>query len=349
MASAGRTKNPPVAMPGTEDPWFQVADLLCREPYSFRFFRAMWLLERIEPDRKPVGEFFAPSEEVARIRANPTLEFPASEIQNLDPSGEQTSMTVNFMGLVGPMGVLPHHYTVLVEERRRVQDHGIGDFLDIFNHRMVSLFYRAWQKYRFPVRYGIEGRDRFAGYLMSMIGLGTGKLAGRQSVDDESLIFYTGLLSLQPRSAEALGRVLCDYFRVPAEVVQFVGAWHALDAGYQCDFDEEETPSTCLGMGTVVGDAIWDHQSRVRLRLGPLSRIQYEEFLPGRKGNLRLRHLTRFFSGDQFDYEAQLILRREEVPGCPLGDGSVQLGWTTWIKTKPVFPRHAEDTVLLFE
>ncbi|MFN7924118.1 MAG: type VI secretion system baseplate subunit TssG [Bryobacteraceae bacterium] len=338
------------------DPWFEVISLLTREPYSFRFFRAMWLLERMEYDakrkeyeRKPVGEFAEPKDEVARIRANVTLEFPASEIQALDASGDRTEITVNFMGLVGPMGVLPHHYTTLIEERRRVQDHALGDFLDIFNHRYVSLFYRAWLKYRFPVRYGSEGRDKFAGYLMSMIGLGTRQLDRRQSVDDESLIYYTGLLAPIPRSAEALGRVLGDYFRVPVEVVQFVGAWHALDLDYQCDFDEEETPSICLGMGAVVGDAIWDHQSRVRLRLGPLSRKQYEEFLPGRKGHRRLRDLTRFFSGDQFDYEAQLILRRDDVPGCPLGDGSVQLGWTTWIKTKPVFPRHAEDTVLLFE
>jgi len=97
----------------------------------------------------------------------------------------------------------------------------------------------------------------------------------------------------------------------------------------------------------VVGDAVFDLQSRARIRLGPLPLKQYEEFLPGSLGYRRLRDITKFFSRGEIDFEVQLILRQSEVPDWRMEDDSpVQLGWTTWMKTKPVFPRNPEDTVL---
>ena len=34
----------------------------------------------------------------------------------------------------------------------------------------------------------------------------------------------------------------------------------------------------------MVGNEIWDQQSRVRIQLGPLTLEQYMDFLPGHKG-----------------------------------------------------------------
>src|SRR5215467_8809272 len=98
---------------------------------------------------------------------------------------------------------------------------------------------------------------------MSLIGLGTPGLQHRVAVRDESLLFYTGLLSLQPRSAIALAKLLEDYFDVPVEVEQFVGAWQSLDPDNQCVFESSDSFSEQLGVGAVVGDEIWDQQSRI--------------------------------------------------------------------------------------
>src|SRR5262249_4364848 len=153
--------------------------------YTFGFFQAIRLLERLCPDRKPVGRFVNPSEEVAHFGANPSLAFPASEIQSLEASpGQPARMTVNFMGLTGPLTALPQWYTVLVADRLRANDKALRDFLDIFNHRFISLFYQAWEKYRFPISYERGELDRFSHLLPDLIGMGTRGLQDRQAIPD---------------------------------------------------------------------------------------------------------------------------------------------------------------------
>jgi len=323
--------------------------VLDREPFRFDFFQAVRLLERISPERKPVGRFVNPSLEAARFGATPSLNFPASQIQNLTrPEGGPPFLRVNFMGLTGPTGVLPHAYTELIIERLRAKDRTLRDFLDIFNHRIVSLFYQAWEKYRFTVAYERGDRDRFSHNLLDLIGLGTAGLQDRQQVPDDSFLYYCGLLSMQTRSASAFRAILADYFEVPVEIEQFVGAWYAADSDTQCAVGEERGCSEQLGMGAIVGDEIFDQQSRVRIRLGPLSYAQYRDFLPGGGAWLALQSMTRFFARGEFDVEVQLVLRREEVPACELdgaGEAAPQLGWSTWMKSKE-FGRDPDETVL---
>ena len=140
---------------------------LREEPCAFHFFQAIRLLERFFPERKPVGRFVNPSEEIARFGAHPSLAFPASEIQSLEwNSTKPHKMTVNFLGLMGPIGSLPQWYTGLVAERLRSGDKTLRDFLDIFNHRFLSLFHQAWEKYRFPIAYERGEMDRFSRLLL---------------------------------------------------------------------------------------------------------------------------------------------------------------------------------------
>lgn len=313
-------------------------DRLFDEPYCFEFEQAVRLLRQRHPERAGVGVFQPPRSEVVRFGVTPSLTFPASEIQELHerPEAPPPLMRVNFMGLVGPLGVLPLYYTELAAERVRARDYTLLDFLDIFHHRLISLFYRVSEKYRFVVGYE-QSEDRFSGYLFDLIGLGTPGLLGRQDVQDESLLFYTGLLAQQPKSAEALRLILSDYFHAPVAVEQFLGAWYRLDREAQCNLDDTALDSQQLGFGAVVGDEIWDPQSRVRVVIGPLPLTRYLDFLPSGSAYRPLRTLVRFFGGDEFDFEAQLILQREEVPACELGaegDAAPRLGWLTWSKTR---------------
>jgi len=322
---------------------------LRQEPFAFEFFQAVRLLARLFPGKHPVGRFVDPSTEVVRILAHPSLAFPASQIQSLTwHDDEPPLMVVNFMGLTGPLGVLPEWYTVQIVERLRAGDTTLRDFLDLFNHRSISLFYQAWEKYRFFVAYEHGERDRFSHHLLDLIGLGTSGLQDRQSVPDDALLFYAGLLAQRPRCAKALEQILCDYFDVPVEVVQFMGGWYKLDPGTQCCMQSGDTISEQLAVGVVVGDEIWDQHSRVRIRLGPLSLSQYLEFLPSGSAYEPLRALVRFFSNQEFDFEAQLILNRDEVPRCGLGsegEAAPQLGWVSWAKSAAMHC-NPEDTIL---
>ena len=323
------------------------------KPWSVSFFQAVRLLRRAFPQRGAVGEFVPPASEPVRFQANPSLGFPASEIQSLDwpETGDSPAqMKVNFMGLCSPSGVMPTPYTELILERAQKKDNGFRDFLDIFNHRLISLFYRAWEKYRFFVRYERREPDSLSPLLRSFVGLGTKGLAERQEVADESLIFYAGLLGQRPRSALALKQVLADYFAVPVEVEQFVGKWIPLDRRDQTEFKDAERITEQLGYGAVVGDEVWDTQSTVRVKLGPLSRERYLDFLPRptSKGYVVLNSILKFYCGTEIDFEVQLILDRNEAPSLELSgesNSNLLLGWTTWIKNAPL-DRDPEEAIL---
>lgn len=319
------------------------------EPYRFEFFQAVRLLERSDPQRSPVGRFVAPNSEVVRFSAAQSLAFPASEIQSLQRREQGPPlMSVNFMGLTGPLGVLPVVYTTFVMSRIRERDLTLRDFFDIFNHRMISLFYRAWERSRFAVSYERDGRGPLSHHLLALIGLGTAGLQDRQAVADVSLIFYSGLLAQRPRSAQALRQVLEDYFDVPVAIEQFAGGWSRLAESDQCYLGARTGVSTELGLGAVVGDEVWYIQSRVRIVLGPLSLRSYLDFLPGGAAHETLRAFTRLVGEQELDFEVQLILKREEAPLCVLGEereGAAMLGWLSWARSAPL-DRDPADTIL---
>ncbi|GJG86583.1 hypothetical protein tb265_17640 [Gemmatimonadetes bacterium T265] len=323
--------------------------LLAAEDTSFGFFRAVELLEQLHPERAPVGGFGDPADEVARFGAKPSLAFPAAELRVVDlPADAPAALEVTFLGLTGPSGVLPNYYTEQVMARVAARDTTLRDFLDLFHHRLVSLFYRAWRKTR-PQGTGAGalagGSAWLTAHLRDLVGLGTPGLQDRLPVPDEALLYYAGLLVPQPRSASALRQLLSEYFGVHTEVEQFVGGWYALAPGTQCALGEDDA-STRLGDGAVAGDEVYDQQGRVRVRLGPLTRAQYASFLPTGGARAALGALVRLFAGDALDVELQLVLARDEVPALVLGDPDAPpLGWCTWLRARPM-ARDPDDAVL---
>jgi type VI secretion system protein ImpH len=322
---------------------------LAGDARSFSFFQAIRLLKRLYRERAVVGGFGDPAREVARFTVPPSISFPASEIQALElRADEPAQMTVNFMGLTGPLGVLPYYYTLLVADRVAARDRALKDFLDIFHHRIISLFYRAWERSRFAVTYERGERDRATEHLLDLIGLGLSSHQDHMAVRDDVLLFYSGLLAPERRSAIGLEQLLEDYFQVPVEVEQFVGGWYPLSTETQTSVGDETSASSQLGLGAVAGDEIWDQQARVRIRIGPLTREQYDQFLPTGSAYEPLRDLTRFYCDDQFDFEVQLVMAGDEVPGCVVGadeEVALPLGWSTWIRTAPS-ERDADEAVL---
>jgi type VI secretion system protein ImpH len=327
-----------------------LGEQLVEDACSFEFFQAVTLLQRLQENSQHVGGFSSPEDEAVHFRVNQRLGFPASQIQSLEvEDGGQPEMTVNFMGITGPLSVLPHPYCELILERARAKDHTMSAFLDIFNHRAISLFYRAWQRSKFQVTYNAGERDHFTHYLLDLVGLGTAGLRNRQDVEDEAFLHYVSMMASQLRSAVALEQVIADYFEVAVEIEQFTGGWYGLDKATQCVMNGEESPSLEMGAGAVVGDAVWDRQSRVRIRLGPMGIDRYHDFLPGGSAHKSLRAITRFFANQCLEFEVQLVLDRNEVPKVELDLDSkspARLGWLSWAKTEPT-TSEKDDTILI--
>ncbi len=319
-----------------------VRELLEKEPYSVQFFQAVRLLERLYPERKPVGLFVTPSSEVVQISSVPSLSFPASEIQDLESGKDgQPHLFVNFMGLSSAVGALPHAYTEFLLERARAKDRSPGEFFDIFNHRIVSLFYRGWKKYRFYIAYERTGAsdDLISSRLMDLVGLGLDPLHHRMDIADDACMYYVGLLSQRRPTAQGLKQLLEDYFDVPVEVEQFTGTWRRLPFGNLTFLRDTGAFCEQLGMGTIVGDEAYDQHGAVTIRLGPMGFARYQEFLPGARASTELRAWLRFYTNREFDFVVRLVLEREEVPRMKMGAEGAEasrLGLVSWIKNRPL-------------
>ncbi len=321
------------------EPIIPVDQRLFEHPYEFDFFQAVRLLHLILNDRPGVGRIAKPSEEPVRFKVRQSLEFPPSSIHSLSDEADPPLMTVAFMGLTGVQGVLPHHYTVHILERGLYKDFAMAEFFDLFNHRILSLFYRAWEKHHFPVRLQLAAAtgetDRFTDYLFDWIGLGTAGLRSRMAVPNQALLRYAGLLGQRPACAASLQAILRDYFEVDVEIEEFVGAWYPLKEEDQCELGAQSLNNQ-LGEGAIAGDAVWDPQARFRVRLGPLKLVKFLSFFPDSRAVRELRDLIRFYVGSVMQFDVQLILKADEVPWCRLGDESPagpKLGWCGWLKT----------------
>lgn len=328
--------------------------LLEQDPYSVQFFQAVRLLERLYPERNPVGLFVAPSSEVVRFSSLPTLSFPASEIAGLEMANESSParMRVNFMGLSAAVGALPDPYTEFLLERAKAKDPAPAEFFDLFNHRIISLFHRGWQKYRFYIAYERSGAgdDGISRILLHLIGLGSNGLTHRMEIEDEACLYYSSLIAQRRPTAEGLKQLLEDYFGVPVRVEQFTGTWNRLPPANQTVLRDSGAFCEQLGMGTIVGDEIWDQHGTVTLRLGPMNFATYLEFLPRGRAFIELRAWLHFYANREFNFVIQPVLERDETPPMQLGDQSEtasRLGLVSWVKNRPLLRDPDEATYRL--
>ncbi|KAA5604543.1 type VI secretion system baseplate subunit TssG [Roseospira marina] len=338
---------------------------LAAEPHRFTFLQAVRLWQR-EARRtgtgRPVGGDAPPDQEAVRLLAHQALSFQPGQVA--PPRRRDTNehgmphIAATFMGLTGPNGALPQYYTEMVLQRSREHDTAMQAFFDLFNHRLLSLFWRACAKYRLDLSYELQpetGRpDPVTQGLLSLVGLGLPGLTGRLPVEDERILYYGGHFSRRPPSAVGLEQILSDYFGRPVTVEQFHGRWLYLPPEEQTRLGD---PKGCrLGVDTVAGNRVWDVQGSLRLRIGPLDWEGFRAFQPGGRNLERLAALARLYVGPEYAFDVQVVLAREAVPrlqmpkGEPKGgdapEGGLRLGWNTWMVHET--PRHdAEEAVFL--
>jgi len=324
------------------------ADLLISRlrdnPYGFHFFQAVRRLECAHPDRAPIGHSRTPADDPVRFGQEPFLAFSPSTIQGLRPGkpGEPLRLCVAFMGLLGPNGPMPLQLTEHAIRREMAHDEAFARFLDVFHHRMISLFYRAWASAQQAVSFD-RRTDPFALYIGSLFGIGMDSLRRRDAVADVAKLHYSGRLVCQTRHAEGLRAILQDYFGVDVTLEQFVGRYIPVPEACLCRLGE--SPRTgALGRTAIVGSRVWDCQQKFRLRFGRMGLADYERMLPGGDSLERLVAWVRNYTGDELEWDVRLVLKAEEVPQIQLGTLG-RVGWSTWLRTKP-FESDAEDLVL---
>jgi type VI secretion system protein ImpH len=314
-----------------------LTDGLNKHPYRYGFYQALRRFECEFPHETRLGRTFHVTQDPIRLGQDPSLAFAPSTLASFrhDSARQAPRLGVRFFGLLGPNGPLPLHLSEVVHERlHNDQDTTLAAFLDLFHHRLLSLFYRAWAEAQPTVSFDRPEQDRFGHYLGSLFGIGSPHLRRRDAMPDLAKLHFAGRLACQTRHAEGLEALLHDFFRLPVRIEQFVGAWLQLPADSRCLLGRSRAVSS-LGVNALLGARVWQAQQRFRIVFGPLDLVDYRRMLPGGESLRRLVAAVRNYLGDELEWELHLILRETQIPK-PRLNGTTQLGWTSWLSQIPL-------------
>jgi type VI secretion system protein ImpH len=302
---------------------------LAQAPYRHDFYQTLRRLECLYGQQPRWGRALRPVDEAVRLGQDPDLSFAPAPLASFETTeGPVPRLQVRLFGLFGPNGPLPIHITEYARERLRHHgDPTLCRFLDLFHHRFLALFYRAWAQSQPHVNHDRPKEDRFTGYVGAFIGIAPATLRDRDSLPDLAKLFHVGALIRQVRNTEGLAHILQHFFRVPVRIEEFIGHWMLLSSRERTCLARD---GATLGEGAVLGARVWDRQHKFRIRLGPLTLDQYESFLPGGAPLRKLVDWVRLYLCFELDWDVRLMLKHDEVPPMVLGrDG--RLGWTTWL------------------
>ena len=305
---------------------------LGEEPWSFGFYAALRRIECLHGDKSRIGEALHVDDETVLFGQVPSMNFAPASLARFgrEQGARHPRLDVLLFGLFGSNGPLPLHLTEYAWERdRHHSDSTFRRFCDIFHHRMLSLFYRAWAEAEPSVSFDRPELDRFGDYVGSLAGYGMPSLRNRDEMPDITKLHFAGRLAASTKNAEGLVEIVRTYFRVSAAVSEFTGEWLELPHEYRCRIGEALMTGT-LGENITVGARVYECQHKFTLLFGPVDLATYEKMLPGGGSLVRLIAVVRNYVGDELAWDLNLLLRREEVPRTRLGEYG-QLGWTTWL------------------
>ncbi|WKD50027.1 type VI secretion system baseplate subunit TssG [Microbulbifer spongiae] len=337
-----------------------VIERLRREPYNFAFYQAVRLIERAvtmaDGDfcNAAIAGAAPPSTEFIRFSAQCGFSFVGSDVLSLerkpvDESDAQDSllnqwqMEVGFTGLIGSQGVMPYYLTELVQRELRENNTALRDFLNLFNHRHISLLYQAWSKYQLPVNYERQRLrkerepDLFTQGIAALAGLGTSEMRYRMPMPDEALLGMAGHYSRGRCSAAALTGMIKHYFGLSVTIEQFQGQWDALPRDILCRLPCASAPAgvnNCLGKNTILGTHCFQAQNKFRVIIEPMVYEQFMMIAPGTQKLETLKTFIKFSAGIELDFELLVTLPTNQVPPVQLNRQSEHaplLGWNTYM------------------
>jgi type VI secretion system protein ImpH len=345
--------------------WRWRHDLL-ETPWAWDFFEALREIERAFPDKPRVGTSKILADDPVRFGQFVSLAFATSTLEQAHaetmPERESddrplrpTKLPVRFLGLTGPNGPLPLVLTEFIRNRltgvddpdqprtffgegadqpqvvRR--DPALAEFIDIFHHRLISLFYRAWalanqavdsDRHRFPL-----DELHFSRWLASLFGHGLKEYEGLDSVPTWQKIAFAGFFANDTRHLAGLCGLLTAAFQTRVQTTPLVGQW--VQIPHKERWRLGETPRTAtLGNSCVVGSCFWDRQQKFSVRLGPMPFSEFVRFFPGAPARRCLEDWIANYMRRAFAWKAVIVLHREEVPPFCLGVPNA-LGRTTWL------------------
>lgn len=304
-------------------------DQILKQTYEFDFHQAIRILEALNPGCVPLGEGGDPREEAVSIKARITYSVSSSDLYSLSYDTVTPTLSINFLGIAGIQGPLPMPYTELLVERLRQKDTSFLDFLDIFNHRLASLWHRARRKTVLGMSFLPPEQTPAGKSFLDLIGLESEYLQNKLVIPDRVLLSNAALLWQRPRSATGLKVVLEAFFKKPIKIIQFIGKWRASIAEDQSRIGINGQYNA-LGQDALLGCRSWHQASSLAIQIGPLSWGEFLDYIHQKEHYLEMRDLSYFYTGIGTNLFLKLILIKEQIPPTAL-NSQFALGQTTWL------------------
>jgi type VI secretion system protein ImpH len=314
---------------------------LQERPEAYSLFAALRRIEQAYPDRPRLGESRKMADDPVRMVQRPHLHFAPTEVAAFHTDDKPVAqLEQHGFGIFGPNGALPLHLTELAYTRElQTNDPTFAGFINAFQHRFTSLFYRAWADTDPCASFDRTQTDLFRLYVGALMGIGPRPARDRDCVLDYAKLARAGLFAPQSRSAESLERIIGDYFELPAEVIPFVGTWLTIATEERCRIGGPRENAS-LGLGTILGESTWQCQAGFEIVLGPLRIDDFVNFLPGARGLSQLKALVRLYTNEEWSWQVRLLLAPGDIPPMRLGE-SGWLGWATWLGPRSEVARDA--------
>ena len=291
---------------------------LKENPDTYHIFQALRLIEAAYGDRPRLGRSRRPNQDPIRLKQRVDLGFASSTVARFVPENAQTGdageLAQYMFGLFGPNGPLPLHLTEYAYNRQRsFRDPTFKAFADMFHHRMLSLFYRAYASGEPTSSFDRKGEvDPFAQKVAAFAGLKGAALADRDAMPDLAKLRYAGRLSHGTRNEEGLLALISGFFGAPATMESFVGTWLELDPKDTWELGNPHKPAK-LGQSCSIGSKVWTRQAKFRFRVGPVGLAEYKRLLPGGDSLKRLKSLVNNYMGEAMMWDMNLVLKAGEA------------------------------------
>ncbi|MDO6548650.1 type VI secretion system baseplate subunit TssG [Pseudoalteromonas carrageenovora] len=301
------------------------------------FYKAVFIIEnqlkKHGLDYRHVGYDSSPKQELIKFTATQKFGYPGNAITKLEETGfedgmHKVNMQVSFMGLTGCSGALPQFYSELVMQRLRYKDTTMRDFYDMFNHRLISLYYRAWKKYKPSLNHVNyeKNKDPYTQIL--------GLLSGGYN---EHQLHFSGLYSRKIRNAFDLKNVLSSYLGCDVSIKQMVGQWHELKAQEQTRLASQalyEGQHARLGVDTMIGNKVWDVSSNIEIHIKSDDPDKAKQLLP--KGPLFeiANKITKDYVGNAINFRLVIESNFQNLGAAKLSKNECQLGANSFLSVQ---------------
>mgnify|MGYP001386742197 CR=1 FL=1 len=303
-------------------------------PYKYEFHQAAYLLEHIfKKNYWALGEGVAAGEEVVKIKARVSFSAPGSDIYRFDrPKYKDIppTMHVNFWGIAGIQGPLPQPYTEMIANRIRDHDYAMRDFLDMFNHRLISLVHRIRKK-ALPCLNTKEPESSPKGIsLCAFLGFKDQDTRSILGVDPKAVIYFAALFWQHPRSAVGLKVILENFFKTPVVIHQFQGGWLPLDEDQTTLIGFHKSRFNVLGKDAVLGTKAWRAEKGILIQMGPMDRVLFNKCLKSGSLYPTLVRIIRAYLPQNITFRIQLKLAGSDLSPTVL-NSQIELGATSWL------------------